>query len=97
MANERDIRRAGKVLRGFRSRIGKRNSRIHRDTMWRNVQRQRALDGLCGDCNDLKIRIKGRGVAKGVELNCPENTPVELYTRVPLGQKADCSDYTPRR
>lgn len=97
MAKERDIRRANKVLRAFRSRIGKRNSRIHRDTMRRNLQRQGALDGLCGDCDILKIRIKGRGVAKRVELNCTENTPVELYAEVPLEQEPDCSGYTPRR
>ncbi len=97
MAKERDIRRADKVLRGFRSRIGKRNSRIHKDTMSRNLQRQRALDGLCGDCDILKIGIKGRGVAERVELDCKENTPIELYAGVPLEQEPDCSGYTPRR
>lgn len=98
MAKERDVRRANKVLRDFRSRIGNRRSRIHKEAMWSNMQRQRALDGLCGDCKNLKIRIRGRGIARGVQLYCTKkHLPVELYAGVPLGRKADCPDYTPRR
>ncbi|MFV1917458.1 MAG: hypothetical protein ACC618_03200 [Patescibacteria group bacterium] len=97
MSKERDIHRANKVLRKFRSRIGSRRSRIHKDTMESNLQKQNALDGLCGDCKNLKIKIRGGGVARSVELYCTKkHIPVELYAGVPLGQKADCPDSTPR-
>ena len=95
MAIERDLQPANVVLRDFRSRIGHRGSRIHQDTMWRNLLKQRALDGLCGSCNNLDITFKGAGVSQSVALNCPLHDPVGLYANVLSGSDVSCPDFTP--
>jgi len=94
MAREIDIVGANSVLRKFRSRLGKRRQRIHIDTAMNNVNKQRALDGLCGDCKNLKILIWGKGQSEGIQLICKKGrSPVYLYSEVPLGEEANCPDF----
>jgi hypothetical protein len=61
-----------------------------------NGQRIRALDGLCGDCAFLKVEIVEHKGRKRVALECfRNNSPVGLYRRTPLGEVAECSDFSP--
>ena len=62
-----------------------------------NINRLRALEGLCGQCVNLRLRF-GRVDGKNVvDVLCNKNhNPVNLYDNTLMGQEAICADFDKR-
>ena len=73
------------------------HSRIHDDAALDNVNRLRALEGLCGECANLKIGFARRDGKDRVALGCSKGfSPSALYGNTPPGEKASCVGYPKR-
>lgn len=56
-----------------------------------NMEKNRALKGLCGKCIYLKIDLRPDGV---VNLDCSNGySPVGLFMKTPFGEEANCAGY----
>lgn len=72
----------------------RRNQRLHGNQQEKNVQQMRALEGLCGNCTNLKPLLSQASPNASVELRCSANlSPVNLYRNTPLGQEAICEKF----
>jgi len=97
MAKEWEVLVARSVLREFRRKINSKNVRVNRATLENNNYKLRALDGICGNCQNLGIQISDNGNFRGVSLSCiKRHNPIELYASTPLGETAKCSDVGPK-
>ena len=94
METEQQVSKAKDVVRDLLARLSKPHHRIHGETAEDNVQRLRALEGLCGGCANLNLRF-GRKDGKNIAtLGCEKGfSPVALYGGTPLGEKAVCKEY----
>jgi len=99
MATDNEVGRATHILRKAASQLGRRHSRQHCDGIERDELRERALEGLCGQCDALQVEIHSeRGPNhEGLSLRCTKGiSPIDLYRRTPLGTDADCSGFQQR-
>jgi hypothetical protein len=95
MEREQDIARARKVLNGFLYRPKRGKSRIHEEALEMANERLRALNGICGICENLILNIFYQDGKDVVATKCKaNNSPVELYMNTPLGQVPVCPDFT---
>jgi len=88
-----EITTAKEKVRAFLNRRDKRRERLHDDTLEKNVQKLRALEGICGSCKHIIINIHPRGRKDFIGVACRKgNSPVELYVNHPIGTTPNCSD-----
>lgn len=67
--------------------------RYHKEARQANVARMRAIEGLCGQCENVTMReiITAGSRQKGVQLGCLARcSPLELYLQTPLGEIPSC-------
>jgi len=94
MEREQRIADAKEVLHRLLGRYSKPHSRIHDDAALDNVNRLRALEGLCGECANLKIGFARRDGKDRVALGCSKGcSPSALYGNTPLGEQASCDGH----
>lgn len=98
MEREAAILRAKATMKGLLSRRGvKRGMRIHQQAADNMMQRLRSLDGICGDCKNMRLEFFTAQGKKLVDVLCSRgHDPVEVYADTPFGQEADCPDLNPR-
>ncbi len=95
METEQRIKRAKEVVRGLLGRYGKPHHRIHSEAALDNVNRLRALEGLCGNCQNLELKFGDKDGKEIVTLFCAKkHFPTALYENTPLGESAHCPDYS---
>ena len=91
---DRQISKAKKVLRNLMGNYIKPHPRMHTDAAEDNVNRLRALEGICGSCSNLGIRISRIDGRDRVVLNCSKgHNPAVLYWKTPPGEEAVCKDF----
>lgn len=89
---KQELQQATHVLRKDMGGVGKRHSRIHDDTAGDNVQRLRAIGGVCGSCENLKIEFTHQDGRERVALKCLEGfSPLGLHRETEFGEEATCS------
>lgn len=97
METEQRIAAAKEVLHRFLGRYTHRHSRIHDETALENVNRLRALDGLCGECTSLKLQFDHNQGKDLVGVGCNKGySPVVLYDNTLPGEQASCDGYAKR-
>lgn len=52
---ELDAKTALGILRGHQARVGKAHNRTHLESMDDTVNRMRAIEGICGLCDNLVV------------------------------------------
>ncbi|MFH1863575.1 MAG: hypothetical protein ABIJ85_01505 [bacterium] len=98
METEQRIAAAKEVLHRLQGRYSKPHSRIHDDAALDNVNRLRALEGLCGECDSLKLGFPHRDGKDRVALGCSKGySPSALYENTPLGEQASCNGHAKKR
>lgn len=96
METEKRVTQAKEVMRDLLARYTKRHHRIHGQTALDNVNRLRALEGLCGHCTNLELKFGRRDGKEIVTLGCARgHSPVGLYEST-FGENASCPDYDER-
>jgi len=94
METEQRIATAKEVLHRLQGRYSKPHSRIHDDAALDNVNRLRALEGLCGECDSLKLGLPHRDGKDRVVLGCSKgHSPLALYENTLFGEEAFCDGY----
>lgn len=97
METERRIVAAKEVVRQLFGRYGKPHHRIHENAAIDNVNRMRALEGLCGHCTNLELTFGLRDGKEIVVLSCSKGYfPIALYESTPYGEEASCDGYDKR-
>ena len=98
MEREADIFRAKARMRHLLSQRGvKRGVRIHQQAAEDATHRLRSLEGICGDCKNMRLDFFTADNKKTVEVHCCRgHKPLNLYADTPYGQDADCPDQIPR-
>lgn len=77
------------------SNIGHRHPRIHQATALDNVNRERALKGICGQCINLTIKVKRVDGKDKIALMCKQGrSPLSLYRDTALGETANCASFS---
>ena len=98
MESEKRIAAAKDVVRHLQTRYSKPHHRIHGEAAMDNSNRLRALEGLCGKCENLQLSFGRKDGKEVVALGCSKGyTPVALYENTPLGAKANCLGYSKRK
>lgn len=96
METEQQITAAKQVLRRLQARYTHPNARMHSPAAEDNVNRLRALEGLCGNCANLELRFSRRDGRDIVVVGCSKGDfSAALYERTPLGEEASCADHAP--
>ncbi len=92
MTIELDTKTALGILRTHQTRINKSHNRTHDGSMEDTVNRMRAIDGICGSCDNLKLETTRDFIGRQtVSLRClSKYSPLGLYRKTGLGQKPDC-------
>ena len=96
METEQRIFAAKETVHRLLRRYSRPHHRIHEVAALDNVNRLRALEGLCGDggCANLKLEFVHRDGKDRVVLGCSEGYyPSVLYENTPLGEEASCDGY----
>jgi hypothetical protein len=94
MERERQITRAKQVLRNLMGDFIKPHPRMHTEAAEDNVNRLRALEGICGSCSNLDPRFSHIHGRDRVVLNCTKkHIPLALYRETPMGEEAVCRDF----
>ena len=97
METERQIAAAKEAVHRLQGRISKPHHRLHSNAASDNVNRLRALEGLCGECVNLELKFARRDGKDVVILGCSQGySPVALYGNTPLGEEASCDGYEKR-
>lgn len=98
METEKRITQAKEVIRHLLARTSRPHKRFHDSAASDNVNRLRALEGLCGHCVNLEIEFRHRDGKKVVILNCSKEGrfPSALYDGTPYGKEAHCDDFEKR-
>lgn len=98
MARERDIERGKRVIKNLLRRRSGRNPRFHRGAAEENLHRLWALEGICGNCQDVKIKIFPKDGKKVTDVDCKAgHSPMDMYFKTSMGEDPDCPDFSPRR
>ncbi len=88
------VKEAKRVIRNIQSLVDKRHRRVHMDALEDNSNRLRAINGLCGDCVNLRAYKKFQQGKERISLHCEVfHNPMDLYRNTELGQKAECPDF----
>ena len=89
---------AVRILKQDLRKIGKRNSRIHDNTVENSVQRLRAIEtGICRNCTHFMVEAFHRDSRERVRLRCSEGfSPLELYRKTDFGEEAKCPGFSGR-
>ena len=91
MASIQEVKEGLSVCRDFARSASKRGNRIHKDTLDDNKQRMRALEGICGDCPNLRIEYRRR-LYREVIMRCEaRQSPIIIYKNTDLGQVPNCT------
>src|SRR5579862_8148941 len=92
MVNQETIKEARSALRKLQNSVTKRNPHYHMENTDENTHRLRALEGLCGCCDNLSVSYSNdRRGRRLVALRCDAGLhPFQLYMRTPLGKEPDC-------
>lgn len=94
MESERRIIEAKKIIRRFLNRGIKRHSRVHVDALDDGRNKLRALDGLCGHCENILTEPHYRDGKETVRLKCEKGlSPLILYQSTPLDEEASCPEF----
>lgn len=98
MEREADILKAKSRMRDLLSRRGiKRGIRIHQQAAEDTLQRLRSLEGICGNCENMRLEFFTADNKNMVEVHCCRgHKPLKLYADTLFGQEADCPDLVPR-
>jgi len=98
MAGEREVSAALSRLRALQSSASKRGAHTRDNARVMNVERIRALEGLCGNCVNLDLTYTKKDGKNVVQVGCKRGlNPQTLYMNTPLGQKAECPLFRPER
>ena len=93
MERDRQISRAKEVLRDLMARYAKPHQRIHKQAAEDNVNRLRALEGICGSCTNLGLEFLHIDAKDRVVLKCTKgHIPSVIYWKTPPGEEAVCRD-----
>ncbi len=94
MAVEKDLKEAMDRLRKHQNHIGRRHNRFHIESMEETVYRMRALEGICGQCDNLLLLQTRDSIGKKtVKLICHAgHSPIDLYRTTDLGKVPFCPD-----
>lgn len=94
MAERGEVNKALEILRDRRP--GKNGyGRTHSNAMQDNVDRRRALEGLCGRCPALIIDFNETDGKQSVSLRCLKGfKPLMLYYNTPIGKEAKCKGFS---
>jgi hypothetical protein len=93
MEREKQIIKAKQVLRDLSAGFVRRHKRMHDQAAEDNINRLRALEGICGNCQNLIIRFPQRDGRNRVTLECKKgHFPGHLYGETPMGKEAVCED-----
>lgn len=91
MATEQQVREGLRVCRQYASAFGRRGARTHKDTLFENMLRTRALEGICGDCPNLQIEIYKGHIYMEVTLRCLTGESIlNMQRKTDLGQTPVC-------
>ena len=94
MEREQRIATAKETVHRLLGRYSKPHSRIHDDAALDNVNKLRALEGLCGECDNLKLEFPRKDGKDRVFLDCSKgHSPLALYENTPLGEQASCDGH----
>lgn len=97
METEQRIAAAKETVHRLLRRYSKPHHRIHEVAALDNVNRLRALEGLCGECDNLELKFVRRDGKDRVVLGCSEGYyPSALYENTQLGEEASCDGYAKR-
>lgn len=97
MESEQRIGQAIEVIHRFQGLYGKRGKRIHIQAAVENNARIAALEGLCGQCRNLKLRFGFKDGKEIAALICKKNySPLELYENVPFERPTSCPGFNPK-
>ena len=98
MEREADIFRAKTIIRHLLSHRGiKRGMRFHQQAAEDTTHRLRSLEGICGNCTNMRLEFFKADRKQMVEVHCCRgHKPLNLYADTPYGQDADCPDQIPR-
>ena len=93
MERDRQISKAKGVIRSLMGRYDKPHTRIHKQAAEDNVNRLRALEGICGRCTNLDLKFLHIDAKDRVVLKCTKgHIPSALYWKTPPGEEAVCKD-----
>ena len=96
METEQRVAAAKEVLRHLLGRMSHRHRRIHTDTALDNVNRLRALEGLCGACTHVQLTFKHKDGKDLADVGCiAEHNPIVLYENT-FGETASCPGFDKR-
>ena len=94
MERDRQISKAKGVIRSLMGRYDKPHHRIHKQAADDNVNRLRALDGICGRCINLELTFSHIDGKDRVVVKCSKkHIPSALYWKTPPGEEAVCKDF----
>jgi len=97
MSKEAQIESGIEAVKTLLRRHGKKGHRIHMEAAEDNMNRLRALEGICGKCKNINVEIIPRDGKKTATIRCKKgHSPLNLYYDTPLGETPNCQDYTPR-
>lgn len=93
MERIQQINEAKRRLRKQNTRIGKKGNRMHPGRMQDNADRSRALDGVCGSCENLILKFDYIAGSDSVSLMCRANSdPLDLYRQTDIFDTPECPD-----
>ena len=94
METETRISQAKEVIRSLLARTSRPHKRFHDSAASDNVNRLRALDGICGRCINLELEFRRKDGKRVVVLDCTANhIPSAIYDKTDYGKEAHCDDY----
>ncbi|MEK7112572.1 MAG: hypothetical protein AAB875_04540 [Patescibacteria group bacterium] len=95
METEQRIDQAKEVVRQLFGRYGRPHHRIHENAAMDNVNRMRALEGLCGHCINIELRFGRRDGKEVVTLGCTKGQfPSAVYDNILFGEEAFCRHFS---
>ena len=97
MDKERQISEGIKTLKVTLGSLSQRGRRYHRSAAEDDLQRLRALEGLCGHCERVMVKVVKVDRRMRTAIDCQAGySPLDLYYNTPMVEEADCPGFTPR-
>lgn len=97
MSSEVDPQNALRALRKVQQ-SSKGHKRLRASEQEKNSSQMRALEGICGECVNIRPFLYRSKPHDTVALGCRRDfSPINLYRNTPLGEKAFCPGFQRKR
>ncbi len=94
MASSSELMQATSALRDFSNRAFRRGARVHPEALIISQHSLRAIEGICGGCENLKAPLRFRDGKRTAVLQCIAGIdPVRIHRQTNLGQQASCDKF----